>query len=226
MNGKLASKDEQLKKAEQDNQLKDQTIKDLQSKVSNLDESMQAKTQTDEEYSAQIQQLASMYSKMTPSKSAPIIENMTPNEGVLILSAMRPDDRVRVLEKMNPKRAAEVTSLLKDPVPVKDRQTAALQERAKLNESQASKTGAPMSREDVGQTFASMTPRSAATVLLEMQKIESGQSARHTEFNGQRFSIKSPYFPIRAIEGDGGADHFPFGCSELRRDVGRGDEND
>lgn len=170
MNGKLASKDEQLKKAEQDNQLKDQTIKDLQSKVSNLDESMQAKTQTDEEYSAQIQQLASMYSKMTPSKSAPIIENMTPNEGVLILSAMRPDDRVRVLEKMNPKRAAEVTSLLKDPVPVKDRQTAALQERAKLNESQASKTGAPMSREDVGQTFASMTPRSAATVLLEMQK--------------------------------------------------------
>ncbi|SDC86237.1 Flagellar motility protein MotE, a chaperone for MotC folding [Paenibacillus sp. UNCCL117] len=165
-----ASKDAELQKAEAAIQQRDQTIKDLQLKNSELEEQMKSKAQSDEEYTAQIQQLAAMYAKMTPSKSAPILENLTLSEQVLVLSMMKTDERVKVLEKMDPKKAAEASILLKDQKQARDMQIAALQERLKQATVPAAAAATDqLSKDDLGSTFANMTPKSAATVLLELQ---------------------------------------------------------
>ena len=112
---------------------------------------------------------------MTPSKAAPIIEKLTLHERVLVLGAMRTDDRVKILEKMDPKIAAETTILLKDTVPVKDTEIAALQERLKQYELASSNDPEKLSSFDLGNTFAGMTPQSAAVVLVEMMKSNQPQ---------------------------------------------------
>lgn len=165
----LAAMEAELKQAEAVIQQRDQTIKDLQLKNSSLEEKSKGKTQSEDEYTAQIQQLASMYAKMSPSKAAPIMENLTTSEMVLVLSMMKTDERVRILEKMDPKTAAEASILLKDNTTVRDREIAALQERVNAAPANA-KTAQKLTNDDLGTTFANMTPKSAATVLLEMQK--------------------------------------------------------
>jgi flagellar motility protein MotE (MotC chaperone) len=147
---------------------KDKTINELKSQVAALEEQLKAKAKSDEEYKAQIQQLAGVYAKMSPSKSAPILENLTLKEQVLILAEMKPDDRVKVLEKMNPAIAAEASIGLKDLIPSKDLQIAALQERLKLNQKETAPVNDQVSLENLGQTFADMVPKSAADILIEM----------------------------------------------------------
>ncbi|OXM84670.1 magnesium transporter MgtE N-terminal domain-containing protein [Paenibacillus rigui] len=169
LTSKLNEKDQQLKTTESAVQQRDQTIKELQLKNSNLEEQMKSKAQSDEEYLNQIQQLASMYAKMSPSKSAPIMENLTTAEMVLVLSSMKTDDRVKILEKMDPKKAADASILLKDQTSVKDKEIAALQERLKQVATPDAKSSQKLSKDDLGSTFSNMTPKSAATVLLEMQ---------------------------------------------------------
>ncbi|MED4599578.1 hypothetical protein P9314_02515 [Paenibacillus validus] len=169
MTSSVQQKDQDLQKAEAAIQQRDQQIKELQLKNSSLEEQMKTKTQSDEEYKAQIQQLASLYAKMSPSKSAPILENLTLNEQVLVLSMMKNDERVKILEKMDPKKAAEASILIKDQKLVRDTELAALQERLQAMQAPAAKTD-KLSKDDLGSTFANMTPKSAATVLLELQK--------------------------------------------------------
>ncbi|MFD0680150.1 MULTISPECIES: MotE family protein [unclassified Paenibacillus] len=170
LNSKLEQKDQELKKTDTLVQQRDQTIKELQLKNSTLEEQMKAKTQNDDEYTAKVQQLASMYAKMSPSKAGPIMENLTTAEMVLVLSMMKVDERVKVLEKMNPKMAADASILLKDLTSTKDKQIAALhQERLKQASTPETDVNQKLSKEDLGATFSSMTPKSAATVLLEIQ---------------------------------------------------------
>jgi len=166
---KLDQLDQELKKSDAALQQRDQTIKELQLKNSTLEEQMKSKELTDDEYTAQIQQLASLYAKMSPSKAAPIMENLTTAEMVLVLSMMKTDERVKVLEKMNPKTAAESSILLKDLTTAKDKQIAALQERLKQTTAPNPVADQKLSKDDLGSTFANMTPKSAATVLMEMQ---------------------------------------------------------
>lgn len=166
-NKKLSDKDAQLKQTDAASQQKDATIKDLQAKVTALEEQIKTKTKTDEEYLAQVQQTAAMFAGMNPSKAAPIMENFTTMERVLILSEMKTDARVKVLEKMDPKKAAEASIYLKDIAPAKDREIAALQERAKLVED--AKSAQKVSKSDIGTTFSSMTPKSAAQIILDME---------------------------------------------------------
>ncbi|CAK4836479.1 unnamed protein product [Aphanomyces euteiches] len=148
---------------------KDQTIKDLQAKSIALEEQLKTKTLSDEEYHNQIKLTAEMYAKMNPSKSAPILENLTLQERVLVLSEMKQADQVKILEKMDPIKAAEASIYLKDVVSAKDREIAALQDRIKLNDSTIASQ--EITRNDLGKTFAAMTAKSAATVLLQMQSI-------------------------------------------------------
>jgi flagellar motility protein MotE (MotC chaperone) len=110
-----------------------------------------------------------MYAKMNPSKSAPILENLTLQERVLVLSEMKQVDQVKVLEKMDPIKAAQASIYLKDVVSAKDREIAALQDRIKLNDSTVASQ--KLTKNDLGKTFANMTAKSAATVLLQMQSI-------------------------------------------------------
>jgi flagellar motility protein MotE (MotC chaperone) len=170
LNVKLEQKEQDLKKTDLAVQQRDQTIKELQSKNSSLEEQIKTKTLTDTEYAAQIQQLASLYAKMSPSKSAPIMENLTIAEMVLVLNSMKTDDRVKILEKMDPKKAAEASILLKDQSTAKDQQIAALQQRLKQTTVPDPKAATKLTQDDLGTTFSNMTPKSAAIVLIEMQK--------------------------------------------------------
>lgn len=154
---------------------KDQTIKDLQAKVAALEAQKVSAAKSDEEYQALITETASMYAKMSPSKAAPIMQNLTLKEQVLLLSEMKTDDRVRILEKMDAKKAAEASIYLKDAVPAKDKQIAALQERLDLNKTATATPSSAMTKQELGQTFASMTPKSAAELLVEMNKTDSAK---------------------------------------------------
>jgi flagellar motility protein MotE (MotC chaperone) len=166
---KLADQENAMKTVDAKILQKDQTIKDLQAKSLALEEQLKVKTQSDEEYHNQIMLTADMYAKMNPSKSAPILENLTLQERVLVLSEMKQPDQVKVLEKMNPIKAAEASIYLKDVVKAKDREIAALQDRIKLNDTTLA--AQKLTKSDLGQTFANMTAKSAATVLMQMQSI-------------------------------------------------------
>jgi flagellar motility protein MotE (MotC chaperone) len=167
LNKKLADQENAIKAAAAASQQKDQTIKDLQAKSTALEEQLKAKTISDEEYHAQIQKTAVMYASMNASKSAPILENLSLQERVLILSEMKQPDQVKILEKMNPVKAAEASIALKDVIPAKDREIAALQDRIKLNADTINPQ--KLTKSDLGLTFSNMTPKSAATILLQMQ---------------------------------------------------------
>jgi flagellar motility protein MotE (MotC chaperone) len=175
LNGKIANQDAALKTAESTNSEKDQNIKDLQAKIADLEQQLKGKTQTDDEYKQQIQQLAAVYAQMTSSKSAPILENLTLQERALIMSQMKTADRVNIFSKMDPKIAAVTSIELKDLVPLKDREIAALQERLKVNEPADAKTSEKLSKEDLSATIANMTPKSAAALLVEMMKSKQDQ---------------------------------------------------
>jgi flagellar motility protein MotE (MotC chaperone) len=166
---KLAQQESAIQSADAATLQKDQTIKDLQAKSIALEEQLKVKTLSDAEYQNQIKLTADMYAKMNPSKSAPILQNLTLQERVLVFSQMTQADQVKILEKMDPIKAAEASIYLKDVVSAKDREIAALQDRIKLTDSLINSQ--KLTKSDVGKTFAIMTPKSAATVLLQMQSI-------------------------------------------------------
>jgi flagellar motility protein MotE (MotC chaperone) len=171
LNSRIAELEAALKKSDSTTEQKDQSLKDAQTKTAELEEKLKSKTQTEEEYNNQITQLANQYAKMAPNKAAPIIENLTPKEMVLVFSMMKTDSRGAILEKMDAKKAAEASIGLKDVIPVRDKEIAALQERLALNGGKDStKPSTSVSKSDLGQTFANMTPKSASNVLLEMNK--------------------------------------------------------
>ncbi|OCT13814.1 hypothetical protein A8709_19770 [Paenibacillus pectinilyticus] len=170
LNAKVTELTTALQKADTVTGIKDQSLKDAEAKVADLEEKLKDKTQTEEEYNNQITQLANMYAKMSPSKVAPIIEALTPNEMVLVFSMMKADSRGAILEKMDAGKAAIASIGLKDVVPVRDKEIAALQERLATNSTKDAKATTTVSTSDLGQTFANMVPKSAANVLLEMNK--------------------------------------------------------
>lgn len=171
LNQMISVRENELKQAAAAVQQKEQSIVQLQVQVAELQEEMKGKTLSEEEYSQQIRLLASTYAAMLPSRSAPILQFLTTSERVLILSAMKQDDRVKVLEKMDPKIAAETSIMLKDVIPAKDRELAALQERLLAMEEAGAAEADKLSVHDLGETFASMIPKNAAALLVEMSKL-------------------------------------------------------
>lgn len=165
----LAEVKAELERASGELTQKDMTIDELKDQIADLEQQLEQKKQSDEEYGAQIRQLASIYAGMMASKAAPILENMTLRERVLVLNEMKPADRGKILERMTPAVAAETSIQMKDVVPAKDLQIAALQERLDVNQEQPQQQSAStMTRSDLGQTFSQMVPKSAAAILIEM----------------------------------------------------------
>ncbi|UJF35345.1 MotE family protein [Paenibacillus hexagrammi] len=171
LNARITELETALQQSDATTQQKDQSLKDAEAKAADLEEKLKDKTQTEEEYKNKITELANLYASMSPSKAAPIMQNLTPKEMVLVFSMMKSDSRGAILEKMDPKVAAEASIGLKDVVPVKDQEIAALQERLKINgSSDTTQASTSVSKADLGQTFGNMTPKSASNVLLEMYK--------------------------------------------------------
>lgn len=166
---KLTAVENELAQATQTKASLEQSFKDLESDNAQLKRVNDEQLLEDEQYEAKIQELASMFSKITPSKAAPILQSMTLEEMVLVFSSMRADDRVRIMEKMNPQTAADAAMMLKDSVKSKDLQISALQARL---DSQKTKDTKPASslldQEQLSGTFTAMDAKSAAELLIKM----------------------------------------------------------
>ncbi|MNO53238.1 MgtE intracellular N domain protein [compost metagenome] len=110
---------------------------------------------------------------MKASKAAPIMENLTTEEMVQIFSAMNKASKTAILEKMDPQKAADVTIKLKETTSSNDMAIAALQSRLKkeAGTTKTTTTSTNLDKEKLNQTFSSMTPANAASLLGEMYKI-------------------------------------------------------
>lgn len=180
LEAEIATLRAQLDEATSATTTQETTISSLQTENEELKQSVETNKLSDEEYTARIQELASMFSRMQPSKAAPIVQAMTLDEMALIFSAMRADDRVKIMEKMTPQIAADVTLKLKDQDSTKDMEIAALQSQVEKLQSSAQTTASTssVSDADLASTFASMEPKAAAEMLLKMMDISSSKVLR------------------------------------------------
>jgi flagellar motility protein MotE (MotC chaperone) len=171
LKNQLEQKNTNLSQLEADIQTKNSEIDNLVKEVEFLREQTTSAALTEEEHSQKLKELSDLYGSMTASKSAPIIENLTIEEAVLVLSEMQLDKRGKILEKMDPKKAADVSILLKDVIPTKDREIAALQERISLlTKALSDQQKKGISNDDLAVAYSTMPPDKAAEVLVEIYK--------------------------------------------------------
>ncbi|KQY83119.1 kinesin [Paenibacillus sp. Root52] len=178
LKSQVAAKETELQAAKDATATETQKASNLQKKLDEAEQAaetaVQTTPETESDYQKQIKDLAKMYADMSPSKAAPILQNMTNEEMVLLLSAMQSTSRTRVLEKMDPKTAADVTMMMKDAKPSGDLAIDALQSR--LNKeatttAAATTTSKNLDKNQLSQTFASMSASSGAKLLLETYKL-------------------------------------------------------
>lgn len=179
LEAELATVKGELATASEASGTQEQAVKDLQDENAQLKLLGEEQLLEDEQYTAKISELASMFSKMTPSKAAPIVQSMTPDEIVLLFSAMRSDDRVKIMEKMDPKIAAEATMKLKDNRSAKDLQIAALQARLdQQGETDGDNISSTLSQEQLSATFTAMSAASAGELLIKMIEVSPSKVIR------------------------------------------------
>lgn len=179
LQAKLTAIESELAAANQTKSTLEQAVKDLESDNNQLKRVNDEELLEDEQYLAKIQELSSMFSKITPSKAAPILQSMTLEEMVLVFANMRADDRVRIMEKMNPQTAADVAMMLKDNVTAKDLQISALQ--ARLNDQETSDTkpvSSVLDQEQLSATFTAMDAKSAGELLIKMVEVSPSKVLR------------------------------------------------
>ncbi|WIV20780.1 kinesin [Paenibacillus polygoni] len=171
----------QEEKAKQDSKVQklEDEIKELQVTTSSSgDGAASNETEIIDPYLKQVKDLAKMYGQMKPSKAAPIVQSMTLEEQVQLLAEMKPDAQRSILEKMTAKAAAEVTEALKNTTTAESRAIAALQ--SKMNNKQASSTTTSNNRNldknELTQTFSSMSADSGANLILETYKLSPDQA--------------------------------------------------
>lgn len=179
LKSQVTAKETELKAAQEATTTEAKKATDLQKKLDDAEKAAETATaetpETESDYQKQIKDLAKMYADMSPSKAAPILQNMTNEEMVLLLNAMQSSARTKVLEKMDPKTAADVTMMMKDAKPSGDLALDALQSRLK-KETEATSTTATttsknLDKNQLSQTFASMSASSGAKLLLETYKL-------------------------------------------------------
>jgi len=168
----LAAKEAEVAQLRAETAEMEQQIAQLQAELETkqaAEEQAAAEIASEEEYAANVKKLASVYGGMSASKAAPLLENLTLSERVLVMREMDEEEQVDIFEKMDPAVAAETSILLKDVVPSRDLQIAALQERLALGGA-AAEASAELTTEELSRTIAQMTPDRAAEVLLEMEQ--------------------------------------------------------
>lgn len=109
---KLKQEQEQLRKVEAEMETKDVQIVQLQSEIGQLKRQIEEAKKAQEEKSNPDRDVAQLYTSMSPSKAAPILEAMPMNEVVKIVKVLKQDERSAILAKLNPTIAAKITSEL------------------------------------------------------------------------------------------------------------------
>lgn len=179
LQAQLTAIESELAAANQTKTTLEQEVKSLENDNSQLKSANEEQSLEDEQYQAKIQELASMFSKITPSKAAPILQSMTLDEMVLVFANMRPDDRVRIMEKMNPQTAADAAMKLKDNVKAKDLQIAALQSKLDSQKTTVAKPASSvLDQEQLSATFTAMDAKSAGELLIKMVEVSPSKVLR------------------------------------------------
>lgn len=150
--------------------LKDQELVELKAKLNKLEQDYQKLEQDDGSYEKAVTETSRIYAAMSPGKAAPILEKLALSEQLLILSGMKLDNQTKILQKMSAEAAANVSILLKDEVPSRNREIKALQDRIKALTEKAQPAAAPFTVGDLSTSIAGMEPKEAADLLLEMYK--------------------------------------------------------
>ncbi|WP_375103298.1 MotE family protein [Paenibacillus sp. RS8] len=178
LKAQLAQQEENLKKVTDEKTAQDTKVQALESQIDGMKTEAAAAAEvnageTEDPYQKQVADLAKLYAGMKASKAAPIMENLTTEEMVQIFSVMNKASKTAILEKMDPQKAADVTIKLKETTSSSDMAIAALQSRLKKEAGTAptTKTSTNLDKEKLNQTFSSMTPANAASLLGEMYKI-------------------------------------------------------
>lgn len=179
LQAELTTKEMELAEAVDAKTAQEQQIKDLQSDIAQLKQAGEEQLVEDEQYQAKVLELSNMFSGITPSKAAPIMQAMTLDEMVLIFNSMRPEDRVRIMEKMNPQTAADAAIKLKDVGTAKDLQIAALQSQVEeLRSKSAKPVSSVLDEEQLSATFTSMNAQSAGELLIKMVDVSPSKAIR------------------------------------------------
>src|SRR5690606_36435980 len=97
LEAELAAVKSELEAAKETSAVQEQAVKGLEDENAQLKQLTEQELLEAEQYTAKIEELASMFSKMTPSKAAPIVQNMNIDEIVLLFASMRSDDRVKIM---------------------------------------------------------------------------------------------------------------------------------
>lgn len=180
LKSQLSKQEEALKKATDEKTAQDSKVQELENKIDTMNKDAEAaeeakKAETEDDYLKQVKNLAKLYAGMKPSKAAPIMENLTTDEMVQIFSVMNNDSKTAILEKMDPKKAADVSIKLKEETTSSDLAIAALQSRLKQESGAGTtppaSTSKNLDKEKLNQTFSTMPPANAASLLSEMYKI-------------------------------------------------------
>lgn len=179
LQAELTTKEMELANAVDAKTAQEQQIKDLEDQIAQLKRSNEEQLVEDEQYQAKVLELSNMFSTISPSKAAPIMQSMTLEEMVLIFNTMRPDDRVRIMEKMNPQTAADAAIKLKDVGTAKDLQIAALQSQVDVLKAKSTKPASSiLDEEQLSATFTSMNAKSAGELLIKMVDVSPSKALR------------------------------------------------
>lgn len=175
LKAQLAQQEENLKIVTDEKVAQEAKVKALESQIEKMKTEAEEVSveETEDPYQKQVTDLAKLYAGMKASKAAPIMENLTTEEMVQIFSVMNKASKTAILEKMDPQKAADVTIKLKETTTSSDMSIAALQSRLKKEAGTpaTTTTSTNLDKEKLNQTFSSMTPASAASLLGEMYKI-------------------------------------------------------
>ncbi len=168
----LAERETMINELQQALETREQSITALEDNLEQLILLDQTAEANIEEYRTQLKSLAKMYSDMSASKAARILENLTMPELVLVLYEMNADDRGKVLARMNPKTAADASIQLKDITESNRTEFEAEAASARADRTRQDDPDAAndLTIAELAQTFTVMTPASAATIMIELNK--------------------------------------------------------
>jgi flagellar motility protein MotE (MotC chaperone) len=131
-----------------------------------LNDQLKTKQQTEAELNKKSNEIAQEYSTMQPNQAANIISNMSLQDADFTLSAMKPQQRAAILAKMDSKKAADITSSLKDFTITQDNQIKNLQDKLqKLTDNK-------QTLDEIVKTYSQMPAPNAAKLISQIMKTD------------------------------------------------------
>lgn len=180
----VAEKEADLEAANRHAAEQESKVKELQEQLNVVQqqEIQQQQSAEQEAYQKEVKKLSQLYAQMSPSKAAAILGNLTIEESIQMLSVMSNENKAAILEKMDPKKAADISIRLKDVTTSEDLAISALQSRLKKesDDDTQAQAAANTALDDtqLGQTFGSMKPDTASTLIIQTYKINAEKALK------------------------------------------------